>query len=92
MDAARQISAVLFVLLLLGAALWALRREGGPLRSLGRRTAPDQAPVLQVMGRITLTPQHSVHIVRAGAREWVVATHPQGCTVIGGGDTTGAAA
>lgn len=92
MDLARQISAVLFVLTLLGAALWALRREGGPWRSLVRRAPPDQAPALRVLGRIALTPHHSLHIVKAGAREWVVATHPQGCTVLGGGESNGAAA
>jgi flagellar biogenesis protein FliO len=92
MEATRQIPAVFLVLVLLGGALWALRRGAGPLRGALRRATRDQSHSLQVMGRITLTPHHSLHIVRAGAREWVVATHPQGCTVISSGDTTGAAA
>jgi flagellar biogenesis protein FliO len=84
MDLARQMAAVAVVLALFGAALWALRRGTGRLGNRNRKTARDQGRSLQVMGRVTLTPQHSLHIVRAGAREWVVATHPQGCTLISG--------
>lgn len=83
MDVARQLAAVALVLALLGAALWALRRGASPLWIRAHQSAPNQGPSLQVMGRVTLTPQHSLHVVRAGDREWVVATHPQGCTVIG---------
>ena len=89
MDVARQMAAVALVLALLGTALWALRRGASPLWIWARKAAPNQGPALRVTGRVTLTPQHSLHIVRAGAREWVVATHPHGCTVIGGGDSPG---
>ena len=83
MDVTRHMAAVALVLALLGAALWALQRGTGRLGNWSRTAAPDRGPWLQVMGKVTLTPQHSLHIVRAGDREWVVATHPQGCTVIG---------
>lgn len=89
MDVARQMAAVALVLALLGTALWTLRRGTGRLGSWSRKAAPDRGVALQVTGRVTLTPQHSLHIVRAGNREWVVATHPKGCTVIGGGDSPG---
>lgn len=92
MDASRQILAVLFVLILLGGALWAMRRGTGPLPALLARAARDRAPALQVTARLTLTPQHSLHVIRAGAREWVVATHPQGCTVISDGQASGVSA
>jgi flagellar biogenesis protein FliO len=32
--------------------------------------------------RLSLTPQHSLHMVRVNGREFVVATHPQGCTLV----------
>jgi hypothetical protein len=32
--------------------------------------------------RLALTPQHTLHVVRINGRELVVATHPQGCSVV----------
>jgi hypothetical protein len=29
-----------------------------------------------------LTPQHTLHIVRVNGREILIATHPQGCSVV----------
>jgi flagellar biogenesis protein FliO len=92
MEVVRQISGVLFVLFLLGAMLWALRRQKDVLHAVFRRRTHSQAHSFQVMGRVILTPNHSLHIVRAGAREWVVVTHPYGCTVINEGSATGAPA
>jgi flagellar biogenesis protein FliO len=37
---------------------------------------------LQVLERVRLTPQHSVHIVRAGNRHLTIAVHPTGCTLL----------
>ena len=90
METTRQVLAVVFVLALLGAALWALRRGAGPLQA--RRRGQGKAKALQVVERVTLTPQHSLHVVRAGAGEWILATHPQGCTVISESKSSGAAA
>lgn len=97
MDAARQALSVCFVLALLGAALWALRRGVGSSGGLlGRvslaRPAKDKTRSLQLLERVVLTPQHSLHLVRADGREWLLATHPQGCTVVNDNHTTGAAA
>jgi flagellar biogenesis protein FliO len=90
MDAARQVLSVLFVLALLGAALWALRRGAGPWRGVLARRAQDKTKSLHLLERMVLTPQHSLHLVRAGGREWLLATHPQGCTVVSDGEATGA--
>jgi flagellar biogenesis protein FliO len=73
-DLIRQVLAVLLVFGLLGAAVWKLR--GGPLS--GSRTATRLASA----GRLTLTPQHAIHLVRIDGREWVIVTHPQGCSVL----------
>ncbi len=32
--------------------------------------------------RLALTPQHTLHIVRINGSEVLLATHPQGCSVI----------
>ena len=90
MEVAHQLAAVVFVLALLGLALRVLRRGTMPLLSLRGRRGPDDA--LQAVSRIALTPQHSLHVVRSGSEEWILATHPQGCTVIREGRAKGAAA
>lgn len=80
METVRPLLAITFVLALLGSALWALRRGAGPLRILRSGKQPERG--FKVVERIVLTPQHSLHVVRAGAEEWILATHPQGCNVI----------
>jgi flagellar biogenesis protein FliO len=79
-DLVSQLAAVAFVVALLGAARWALRHGAGPLRLV--RPGQRQGQTLEVRERIALTPQHSLHVVRTGAEEWILATHPQGCTVV----------
>jgi flagellar biogenesis protein FliO len=37
---------------------------------------------LEALERLALTPQHSLHLVRIGGREVVVATYPQGCVLL----------
>lgn len=78
MEIFQQIAAIAFVFSLLGGALWWLRGRNmaafGPARPSTSR--------LQVIDRIRLTPQHSVHILRAGDRELTIAVHPAGCTLL----------
>jgi flagellar biogenesis protein FliO len=71
-DLIRQVLALLLVFALLGAAVWKLRgtRTGGP------------GPRLASVGRLVLTPHHSVHLLRIDGREVILATHPQGCSVL----------
>ena len=78
-----QMLAVLLVFGLLFAALWALRRNSDMAWAGGRRrSAGGTGKTLEAVERLVLTPQHTVHLIRAHGREWVVATHPQGCTVL----------
>jgi hypothetical protein len=88
-EVVQQLTVVIFVLALLGLALRVLRRGTGPLLLL-RRGSQDDA--LQTVSRVALTPQHSLHVIRNGSEEWILATHPQGCTVIREGRSKGAAA
>jgi flagellar biogenesis protein FliO len=76
-----QVFSVLLVFSLLGLALWRLRRPGRPIRSLWR-TPGGAATAFETVERLTLTPQHALHLVRVHGREIVVATHPQGCTLL----------
>ncbi len=84
-DLIRQALAVLLVFALLAAAVWKLR--SGPL--LGGRS---NGPRLASAGRLMLTPQHAVHLVRIDGRELVVATHPQGCSILSEGESRKATA
>jgi len=75
MEAVRQLAGVVFVLGLLGAVLWLLRGQGATAWRSGQS-------VVQQYGRLTLTPHHTLHVIRFGGRELLVAAHPQGCSVL----------
>ncbi len=78
MENFQQLGAIVFVFSLLGGALWWLRARKmvtfGPARPNISR--------LQVVDRVRLTPQHSVHILKTGDRELTIAVHPSGCTLL----------
>ena len=74
-DLIRQGLAVLLVFTLLSVAVWKLR-GGGPL------LRPNASARLASAGRLALTPQHTVHLLRIDGMEMIVATHPQGCSVL----------
>ena len=59
------------VFALLWAALWVLKRRGGSRFQPGVQAA--QAAMLESRGRLALTPQHSLHLVRIGDRELLLA-------------------
>ena len=83
MDQARQLLSVLFVLGLLLAALWALRRKGltrftpGAGRGKSRRNAV-------LIERLPLTAQHALHLVRVADRALLIGTGPSGCSLVEG--------
>jgi hypothetical protein len=87
MDVLRQVFSVLLVFSLLGAVLWVLRR-GGRIsfqglawkRALGYQTGHARSMI--AVERLVLTPQHTLHLVCIHGREVLVATHPQGCSVV----------
>jgi flagellar biogenesis protein FliO len=71
----REAAALATVFGLLGAAVWTLRRRAGGLRA-------GVSKSLTAVERVALTPQHTLHLIRISRRELLVATHPQGCTVL----------
>jgi flagellar biogenesis protein FliO len=75
MELMRQATAVSAVLVLLAASLWWLRRKG-----LARGGARGPRPrTLQAVERVTLGPQHSLHLVRLADRGLLVGISPAGC-------------
>jgi hypothetical protein len=87
----RQFLSVLLVFALLGGALFVLRRGGiasisaiasarGKLFSFGKAQGRSKAMVS--IEKLTLTPQHTLHVVKIHGREVVVATHPRGCDLL----------
>jgi len=83
MDVLRQVGSVLLVFSLLGAVLWVLRRGGRiSFQGLARKRAMGNTRSLIAVERLALTPQHTLHLVCIHGREVLVATHPQGCSVV----------
>ena len=79
MDIARQSLAIVFVFALLWTALWFLRKRGW---TGTRRTKPVRG-TLESRGKLALTARHSVHLVRVGDRDLILALHPDGVTFLG---------
>ena len=83
MDAIQPIAAVVLVLSLLGGALFFLKKRGAAsfhLPGSGSRRAGQRR--MEVIERVTLSPQHSLHLVRIGDRTVVVATAPSSCRLL----------
>lgn len=78
MDIVRQSLAVLVVFALLWAALWLVRRKGWVVRS-----ASHAPRLLESRGKLVLTARHSIHVIRIGDRDLIIALHPDGVTFLG---------
>jgi len=84
MEMSEQLLAVIAALGLLWGCLWLLKRKGYVRTSLRRPARPGQ-PRLEVIDRLALTPQHSLHLVRLADRTLLVGLSPQGCNLLEGG-------
>lgn len=90
----QQLAAVALVLGSLCALVWVMKRKGwarvggavggagvGWLR--GRSfTARNSQAQLEVIERLVLTPQHSVHLIRLADRVLLVGLSPNGCNLL----------
>jgi len=83
MEAIQQTLVVVFVLGLLGATLYWLRRQG-VARFNGKNAGRSGARRMQSIERLSLTPQHSLHLVNVGGRVVLIAVSPGGCSVLDG--------
>jgi len=79
MDVFGQMGAVAGVLGLLGSTLWFLRRRGMATLAIGRKRPRRK---LELIERLPLGPQHSLHLVRLGETMLLVAASPGGCRLI----------
>ncbi len=81
MDIAKQISIVCAVMVLFAAALWLLQR-GGKARFSGRLFKPGSPKQIQVIERLSLTPHHTLCLVRIGERTVLIGTAPSSCQLL----------
>ena len=83
MESISQVGTVLFVLMLLGATLYWLRRKGFASMSLKslHRGAERR---MQSIERLSLAPNHSLHLVAVGGRVLLIGVSPGGCAVLDG--------
>ena len=79
MEVIGQMAAVAGVLLLLVATSWWLRRRGFAGVLPARRSAGRQ---LECLERLPLGPQHTLHLVRVGETELLLALSPSGCALV----------
>ena len=73
--------AIVAVLGLLAGTLWWLRQRGIAQFSGGlkmRRAARN----LELLERLSLAPQHSLHLVRFGGRSLLIGVSPSGCSLL----------
>ncbi len=78
MDFGQQYLGAVVVLGLLGATLWWLRRRGYATVAPGRRAGRR----LESIERLSLGPQHTLHLVRIGGTALLVACSPAGCVLL----------
>jgi flagellar biogenesis protein FliO len=81
MDTYAQLMAGLFVISLLAVTLWLLRRGSAIRFRMPARQRPGER-MLESRERLSLSPQHSLHLVRVGERAVLVAVHSGGCALI----------
>ncbi len=81
METFQQLWAVVVVLGLLCGGLWLLKRKGWARTAL-RRGADDGLPRLEIVDRLSLTPQHSLHLIRMADRTLLIGLSPNGCNLL----------
>ena len=94
MDLLQPLAAIVLVLGLLAAALLLLKKRGAATFQLpgqisgrftgaisGRLSGSGQRK-LEVLERVALGPQHSVHLVRVGERQVLIGTSPSSCQLL----------
>lgn len=80
MEILQQLLAVALVLGAVWALVWVMKRKGWAQARI--RRSPGSQTQLEVIDRLTLTPQHSVHLIRLADRILLVGLSPNGCNVL----------
>lgn len=81
MDTLQPIAAIVLVMALLAGVLILLRRRGAATFRLPG-TSGSSPRRLEVIERVSLSPQHALHLVRAGGRLLLVGTAPNSCQLL----------
>jgi flagellar biosynthetic protein FliO len=89
-DLGGQLLAVVVVLGMLCTLLWVLKRRGF-VRTPFRKDAGPGQPRLEVIDRLSLTPQHSLHLIRLADRTLLVGLSPNGCNLLESGTAASSA-
>jgi flagellar biosynthetic protein FliO len=84
LELGQQLLAVVMVLGMLCALLWVLKRRGFVRTPFRKDSHPGQ-PRLEVIDRLLLTPQHSLHLIRLADRTLLVGLSPNGCNLLESG-------
>lgn len=81
MEVVQPLAAIVLVMALLGGVLLILKKRGAVSFRLPGVSGP--APRwLEVVERVSLGPQHALHLVRAGGRVLLVVTGPNSCQLL----------
>jgi flagellar biosynthetic protein FliO len=81
METFQQLWGVVAVLGILCGGLWLLKRKGWA-RTTFRRAREDGEPRLEIIDRLPLTPQHSLHLIRLADRTLLIGLSPNGCNLL----------
>ncbi len=76
----RPLLSIALVLGLLAALRWWLGARRAP--AIWRRGRGRKGGRLEPLDRLSLTPQHSLHLVRVGNRAVLIGAHPAGCSLL----------
>jgi flagellar biogenesis protein FliO len=88
MEMFQQLLMIAVVLGTLVGGVWWLKRKGyATTGGISRFRRPNGAgyPRLEVLDRLALTPQHSLHLVRLADRTMLIGLSPNGCNLIESG-------
>src|SRR5271166_6168177 len=91
MEILEQITMIFVVFALLGGMLWVLRSKGLASFRFPRKNWAS-GKQLELIERLSLTPHHSVHLVRFGGRTLLIGVAPSGCTLLERSEDLAAAA
>jgi len=81
MEILEQITMVFVVFAILGGMLWVLRSKGMATFRMPRKSSGTRKQ-LELMERLPLTPNHSIHLVRFAGRSLLIGVAPGGCTLL----------
>jgi flagellar biosynthetic protein FliO len=79
MDIVQDLAAIGAVLSLLTGTLWWLRKRGFSGFLSPKR---DNSRKLECLERLSLGPQHTLHLIRVGNESLLLASTPSGCTLV----------